>query len=294
LSAINKCMEKRKPTPAFCCVKRDMIFNNPSGCRSISMHKPAYITRAEIRARRERFQLLARLLREIPPPIRILDVGGTIGFWTMLDEKQLESFHVTLLNLFPQENLPPNFCSRIGDARCMESYGPGEFDVVLSNSVIGHVGAFEDQKRMAGEIRRIGQRYFVQTPNSYFPLDWRTLIPFFHFLPLQCRAYLLHRLPITPFGRLSPYSRALEWAASVRNLTYRELCSLFPEAIIGRERVLGFTKSFMVLFGFSLSTPRPYENRNTTSRVSFRRRFRTPDVLGQSSNSTAEPEKRKL
>jgi hypothetical protein len=132
----------------------------------------------------------------------------------------------------------------------MKDYAAGDFDVVLSNSVIGHVGCFQDQQRMAAEIRRIGKRYFVQTPNHYFPVDWRTLIPCFHFLPLTVRAHLLHVVPITSFGRLESYSSALHWASSVRNLTHRELRALFPEGTIARERVLGFTKSFMVFHGF--------------------------------------------
>ena len=217
------------------------------------MRKPAYIKQAEINARRKRFKVLAVLLRGIQPPIRVLDVGGTIDFWRVIDYAQFGEICVTLLNLFPQHNLPPNFCSRVGNACSMESYVPGDFDVVISNSVIGLVGACEEQKRMAAEIRRIGQRYLVNTPNRYFPCDWLTLIPLFHFLPLRCRAFLLHYLPISPFGRLKPYSRALEWTARVRDLTYRDLRTLFPEATIAKEKVLGFTKSFRVSYGFSVT-----------------------------------------
>jgi hypothetical protein len=187
-------------------------------------------------------------------PIRILDEGGNLSFWEILDYTQLGEIHITLLNLFPQDTLPPNFCSQVGDARSMQNYASDDFDVVLSNSVIGHVGCFQDQESMAAEIRRIGKRYFVQTPNHYFPVDWRTLLPFFHFLPLKVRACLLHLLPIASFGRFKSYSSALEWASVVRNLTHRELQTLFPEATIVREKVLGFTKSFMVFHGFDASS----------------------------------------
>ncbi len=87
-------------------------------------------------------------------------------------------------------------------------------------------------------------------PNYYLPVDRRTLIPLFQFLPLQVRAYLLHVLPITSFGRLTPYYCAYQWASAIRNLTFRELRVLFPEATIASERVLGFTKSFMIIKGF--------------------------------------------
>lgn len=202
------------------------------------------------RARRRRFQLIVQLLRPLHRPLRILDVGGQLGFWESLDYPQLGEIQVTLLNVFHQEALPPNFYSHVGDARSMQNYTSEDFDVVLSNSVIGHVGSFRDQESMASEVRRIGKRYFVQTPNHHFPIDWRTLLPFFQFLPVKLRAHFLQFLPITSFGRLKSYSSALRWASAVRNLTHRELRALFPEATIARERVFGFTKSFMVFHGF--------------------------------------------
>lgn len=86
--------------------------------------------------------MLLHLLRPLQRPIRILDVGGEYGFWELVDYSQLGEIQVTLLNLFPQDRIPPNFCSLIGDARSMEAYATDDFDVVLSNSVIGHAGTF--------------------------------------------------------------------------------------------------------------------------------------------------------
>lgn len=208
----------------------------------------------ENRLRRKRFLLLADLLASLPRPIRILDVGGAFGFWQILDYDRLGEIQVTLLNVYAQENLPSNFRSVVGDGRCLEAYRPEDFDVVLSNSAIGHVGAFEDQKKMAEEIRRVGRRYFVQTPNHYFPVDWRTLFPFFHFLPVKHQAWWLHHFPVAHFGRMASFPAALEWAGRVRNLTYREISSLFPDSNIVREKLFGFTKSFMVFRGFESSS----------------------------------------
>jgi len=214
------------------------------------MNKPSLVTRAEQRLRRKRFAFLEALLKPLARPVRILDVGGAMGFWQNLDYGRLGPVHITLLNVFEQANLPPAFTSRVGDARSLKNCSPGDYDVVVSNSVIGHVGSFADQTRMADEIQRIGRRYFVQTPNHYFPLDWRTLIPFFQLLPARQQAWWVHHCAITSFGRISPYSKALAWVACVRNLTHSELKTLFPEARIAREKVLGLTKSFMVFKGF--------------------------------------------
>jgi hypothetical protein len=220
------------------------------------MYRPPFVARIEKRFRRERFQLLATLLETLPRPVRILDIGGTFGFWEALEYTQLGEIQVTLVNLFAEDKLPKGFQSKLGNACSLEEFSPDDFDVVMSNSVIGHVGSFEDQQNMADEIRRLGKRFFVQTPNHYFPIDWRTLVPLFHFLPLNFRAQLLHRFPIASFGRFATYADARKWAAGVRNLTNRELIALFPEATIVREYVFGLTKSFMVFQGFHYVAPR--------------------------------------
>jgi len=212
--------------------------------------KYAVVTRFESHLRRRRFLLLENLLRPEPRPIRILDVGGTISFWRTINYGRLGEIHVTLLNRFAQDNLPARFSSEVGDARSLKAYRREDYDLVFSNSVLGHVGSFEDQKRMSDEIRRIGRRYFVQTPNRYFAVDWRTLVPFFHFLPVRPRAWCLCHLPIGPFGRLSSYSAALEWASLVRDLTRGEIRSLFPDSKIVQEKLFGLTKSFIVFRGF--------------------------------------------
>ena len=213
------------------------------------MKKPAFVRSYEIAQRQKRFALITTLVKSIPPPVRILDVGGASEFWNIVDCSSFGELRVTLLNLFPQDDLPSGFKSIVGDARYLDRFIDQDFDLVISNSVIGHVGSFADQQLMADGIRRIAPRYFVQTPNHNFPVDWRTLIPLFHFLPLRIRALMLYSLPITPFGRISPYSKAIAWADCVRNLTFPEVKSLFPDAVIVPERVLGFSKSFMAVKG---------------------------------------------
>lgn len=214
------------------------------------MGKPAFASSFETHLRQKRFELLGGLLEPLRRPIRILDVGGTMGFWEVMDYARLGGIEVTLLNVYAQGNLPPSFRSQIGDARSLNGCKPEDYDVVVSNSVIGHVGSFENQQKMAGEIQRIATRYFVQTPNHFFPIDWRTLLPFFHFLPVKQKAWWLHHFPLAPFGRIKSFEDSVKWAGAVRNLTCRELKCLFPGARIARERLLGLTKSFMVFKGF--------------------------------------------
>lgn len=218
------------------------------------MQKPSAISKLEVRFRQRRFQIITGLLRTLPRPLRVLDVGGEMSFWAVLDYASLGDIAVTLVNCFPQNDLPKGFSAVVGDARDLSMYTSEDFDLVISNSVIGHVGGLADQARMAGEIRRVGRRYFVQTPNKYFPIDWRTLLPFFHFLPVSSQAWLLHRFPIASFGRFQNRADARAWTESVRNLSRKEVRELFPDATLKSEMVFGLAKSFMVYSGFQNST----------------------------------------
>ena len=212
----------------------------------------------ETSARRKRFARFRSLFLRINcknGPLRILDVGGTWDYWREMDWPSLGKIEVTLLNVFPQKDAPYPFTAVQSDARDLSRYADGEFDTVYSNSVLGHVGTFADQHRMASEIRRVGRRYFVQTPNHHFILDWRTLVPFFHFLPIPYQAWCFRHFRVGRYPRIKEHAAALHQATRVRNLTANELQQLFPDGSLLREQLSGFTKSFMVHAGFL--GPRP-------------------------------------
>ncbi len=63
-------------------------------------------------------------------------------------------------------------------------FGDREFDIAFSNSVIEHVPP-ELQAAFAAEVSRVADRYFVQTPNRYFPIEPHYQLPLFQFLPRQ-------------------------------------------------------------------------------------------------------------
>jgi SAM-dependent methyltransferase len=198
------------------------------------------------RFRERRMKFFLRLVEDIPRPAQLLDVGGTTEFWKHFG---CNGFSLTILNLFEQSPLD-GAQSVTGDACNLSRFESGLFDVVFSNSVIGHVGGWERQQQMAKEIRRVGRRYFIQTPNHHFPVDWRTLVPFFHWLPPRVQAWFFQRLPVGAYKRAENRDQALNLATRVRNLRRSELKTLFPEANIVAERVAGMTKSFWVHHGF--------------------------------------------
>lgn len=200
--------------------------------------------------RRKRFELFLSLLATVPRPFSILDVGGTQGFWERMGFLNEPDVDITILNLKPQTAAYANFTSVVGDATNLEGYNDNAFDVVFSNSVIEHVGDSSDQRHMANEVMRVGRRYFVQTPNYYFPIEPHYLFPGFQWLPLDTRAWLLTHFDLGWSKRVASREQARKEVGQVRLLREAEFLALFPGAKLYRETVVGFVKSFVVYGGW--------------------------------------------
>jgi hypothetical protein len=202
------------------------------------------------RLRQRRNRLLRDLLAPLARPLRVLDVGGTQRFWEIVEPTGLDGVRVVLLNQVAPVVSRPGFEGVAGDARDLGRYADGEFDLVFSNSVIEHVGDLAAQRRMADEVRRVGRRWFVQTPNRYFPLEPHFLVPGFQFLPLAARAGLARRFALGWYPRQPDAAAARALVESIRLLDEGEVRALFPGATIRKERLAGLTKSFMAYGGF--------------------------------------------
>jgi ubiquinone/menaquinone biosynthesis C-methylase UbiE len=201
------------------------------------------------RMRKKRLRLFQSLIETVPRPVKILDVGGTQQLWDYMELSGDTDINILLLNIRKGKITAPNIRQTIGDARDMPEFQDNEFDVVFSNSVIEHVGDFEDQRRMANEVRRVGRRYFVQTPNHYFPVEPHFVFPFFQFLPFQMKVWIATNLKP---GWYQPTNReeAVELVNEIRLLRKRELMELFPDASFYEEKLMGLTKSFIVYGGW--------------------------------------------
>ena len=200
--------------------------------------------------RRARFALFLSLLGSLKGHVEILDIGGTQEFWTLMTDGDPGDVRVTLLNIEHQNVTSPKFVSVVGDARKMPEFRDKSFDVVFSNSVIEHVGTYDDQRRMASEVMRVGKRYFVQTPNKRFPLEPHFLFPFFQYLPSRVRAGMVHRFNVGWYKRIPDYDAAKAEVDSIQLLTRRKFSALFPDARIHTEKLAGFPKSFVAYGGF--------------------------------------------
>ena len=199
------------------------------------------------RMRQARFALFQQLVRQLAQTgeIEVLDVGGAPEYWQQMAGFAELPVRVTLLNLIPYPAPShPRLRVAVGDARAMPQYAAGAFALVHSNSVIEHVGTWEDQIRFSAEIRRIGRAYFVQTPNRYFPIEPHFLLPGFQFLPTAHKTRLARRWR-PGWYRQRPAAIAVADAQTIRLLTKQEMRRLFPDAVLWEERFFGLTKSFV-------------------------------------------------
>lgn len=203
------------------------------------------------RLRRARFALFLSLLGKLEGHAEILDIGGTQEFWNLMTDGDPGNVRVTLLNIDHQPVTSSRFVSAAGDARSMPQFADKSFDVVFSNSVIEHVGSYEDQRRMAREVMRVGKRYFVQTPNKRFPLEPHFLFPFFQYLPSVVRAQMVHRFDVGWYKRIPDYAAAKAEVDSIQLLTRKKFLALFPGASLHVERLAGLPKSFVAYGGWS-------------------------------------------
>lgn len=208
---------------------------------------PDRSTSLAVALRRKRFRLFLELVESCPRRrLQILDVGGTEQFWETMGFAD-SGHEITILNLTQAATRRENIVSIAGDARGMPQFDDDQFDIVFSNSVIEHLGCWEHQRQMAGEVRRLAKKYFVQTPNYYFPIEPHFLFPGFQFLPLAARIWLVRHRSLGTYQRVVDYRRARELVSEIRLLRKSELKVLFPDAAILHERFLGATKSLIAI-----------------------------------------------
>ena len=196
--------------------------------------------------RNKRMALFSSLTSCLPTHLRILDIGGRPNFWenTNFISEHDKNIDLTIVNV--EQIQHPNFKCIVGDARNLNNFENKQFDIVFSNSVIEHVGDYEDQLKMANEIIRLGKAYFIQTPNLYFPIEPHFVFPFFQFLPISLRIYLLMHFDLGWRKKTTDREKAKSSVTSIKLLSKNALSNLFPQGEIYEEKFLGMTKSFVV------------------------------------------------
>lgn len=182
----------------------------------------------------------------------ILDVGAEVNRdgdrgLQLIDSYRWKS-NITAVNLDPQHidkirQYYPKIKATIGDA-CDLPWPDKYFDIVYSNAVIEHVGDFDRQKQMAAEIMRVGRRWFVTTPNRWYPFEFHMRIPFITWLPGH--GYLWAGRIISYNHVRRKYVFGLE-QSGIRLLSMRELKKCFPTSKILKQRVTFMTETLIAV-----------------------------------------------
>ena len=161
----------------------------------------------------------------------LLDVGGNAGMNGEFLSLYRSFARVTTVNIsLDHQPVPPEInISRVCADGCNLPFPSSSFDWIFCNAVIEHVGDFNRQRTLAAEIRRVARcGYFVTTPNKWFPLEQHTYMPFYQFMPRPIQRRVL---------KYAPGYKNWDVMSEVRLLSFREMQSVFPEAVIHRTNL---------------------------------------------------------
>lgn len=179
----------------------------------------------------------------------VLDLGGVPAFWTQGSRRPAS---LTCVKLDPKIRVPlgqGGLDPHLAWVRCVEAdacaYRGDSVDLVVSNSLIEHVGGIGPTSMLAETVQTLGPSYWVQTPYRHFPLEPHWMFPGMQFLPLPARQVLARRhwSAGTQYTR-SHANRAAAWTELIGKT---ELHQLFPNAEIWSETMAGLTKSIVAI-----------------------------------------------
>ncbi len=186
-------------------------------------------------AQRARSRRSRKLIETFPDlhDMNVLDLGGTAQFWSGF---LVRPAHLTLVNVMPVAS-PADWITTVTGDACSppEPVRNSRFDLVVSNSVIEHVGGHVQRQCFADVVARSADRHWIQTPYRYFPIEPHWLFPCMQFLPLRVRAAITQHWPLSP-ARAIDLRDAVANATSVELLSITEMRSYFPESTIWYER----------------------------------------------------------
>jgi hypothetical protein len=184
---------------------------------------------------------------EIADKTTIIDVGGTPYNWRFIKSRP-ELLIVNTAVAWDPEEQAANIRSETGDGCCLRQ-ADKEYDVAFSNAVIEHLGTYDRQRQFAQEVRRVGQKIWVQTPARCFLVETHFLTVAVQWLPRSIQRKTLRWLSLKGlFSRPRPSQRDIEnMVDEIRLLTRSEMTHLFPGCQIITERLVFWPKSYIAV-----------------------------------------------
>jgi hypothetical protein len=186
--------------------------------------------------------------------VTIIDIGGTKTYWNIIPREFLleHNVQITIVNLPSSSSLPDDdeifsFCE--GNGCNLSEFKDHSFHIAHSNSVIEHVGIWKDKINFSKEIQRVAERYYLQTPNYWFPIEPHFMTLFFHWLPKKIRINLLLHFSLGNYQKAKTYNEARINIERCELLTKKELRHLYPspQDKYYREKWVGFVKSLIIV-----------------------------------------------
>jgi SAM-dependent methyltransferase len=113
-----------------------------------------------------------------------------------------------------------------------------QFDIAFSSAVIEHVGTREQQLAFVSELLRVSRFAYILTPNRWFPVDFHTMLPLFHWLPRRYHQTILRKLGFDFWSKTD----------NLNLLSSRRLRSLFPagaDVTVTSHRTLGLPSNLI-------------------------------------------------
>ena len=183
--------------------------------------------------------------------VNVIDMGGRENYWAIIPKEYLDKHNVsiTIVNLpgdtDAKDHGPFKFVEVDGcDLSCFDDQS---FHIAHSNSVLEHVGDWERMTQFAIELSRVSQKYFVQTPSYWFPVEPHFMMPFFHWLPKPIRVWLVLHFQLGHRNKAGSIDEAMRTVESVNLLNRKMVQALFRDAHILTERFFGLPKSFIAV-----------------------------------------------
>lgn len=207
-----------------------------------------------LRFRRARMAALLELVAKVhraKGQCSIIDVGGRKDYWSIVPEEFFaqKRVSITITNIEEESVRRPSegiFKFEYGDGRQLR-YGDNTFDVAHSNSVVEHVGRWDDMVNFSREVGRVGCSYFVQTPNFWFPFEPHFGTLYFQCLPTPWKIALLMKKERGFFPKMSTVDAAKRAIEHCELLDERMFKALFADAEIHKETFAGMVKSFVAI-----------------------------------------------
>jgi SAM-dependent methyltransferase len=179
----------------------------------------------------------------------ILDIGVTTDR-SFDDSNYLEAWYpyksritaVGIDNAEFLESLFPGVRFVQADGRDLP-FESGAFDFVHSSAVLEHVGSRQQQTQFLREAWRVARKgVFITTPNRRFPVEFHTVLPLIHWLPLPLYRKLLVALGYEFFADESNLN-----LLSVRSLTRAVRAAGIERFDIGSVSLLGLPTNLTLI-----------------------------------------------